>query len=376
MLSSSTSEQAFADYIDQTRTSGSAGQNKLLALLPENHPAYQGRANSSMVRLRSYALAALYEVGVDNNSFAYIIDVLENSGDAYSVAAAARNIRAIEKPHPDLAKYLISAISNVWNMDKPICFASFNPQWPLQQYSTALEEIFSTLSYMGAYAANQTLQLEELRDNYKSKFNPATYGMLCDCIANIQADNREIKACCLPPLNTQLPLSSGQADEPLGNIQLQDQNGNYTCWNEFFYGSLSLVAFFYVTCSNPKKCSQTIYNLAAIQNMLAKIGLLKKVRIAAITYTAEIDSPDTLKHYGQSRGLNFNEQCKMFRCANGITPLSNILDLQVNYIGDTVNQHSIELFLFNEYSQLTQTFSRIQAEPIKVVDEIEKRLTG
>lgn len=372
ILTAETTESQFAAYIDNFRSSSLPGHENILCVLQESHNVYLGRSDASMMRMRSYALSTLFDLGVPDDAIGYIIDILENSHHAYAVASAARTVRAMEKPHPEMARYLVKSISNIWKMDKPVSFETFEHAWPLSNYTTALDEIFTSLSWMGAYAKAELNDLVMLRDECKYQFNPSIFEKMCDCIEVILNDERTFKTCCIKPLK-KLPSFAGNREcGSLNQIQLQDQEGHLVKWGEYFSGKYSLVAFFYVTCTNPKKCSQTIYNLAEIQRLLNSASLSQQVNLAAITYTSEQDSPDELKNYGHVRGLEFNDRCKMFRCSNGAEQLTNALNLQVNYIGQTVNQHSIELFLFNETGELLRTFTRVQTDPNHIVSTIAK----
>ena len=69
----------------------------------------------------------------------------------------------------------------------------------------------------------------------------------------------------------------------------------------------TVITFFYTRCQYANKCSRTLGHLAALQRELAQAGVGKQVRLIAITYEPQYDTPDRIKRYGGDRGLTFSE---------------------------------------------------------------------
>ena len=286
--------------------------------------------------------------------------------------AAARSLRGVESPHPEIANYLVKAIYNIWEHDNPISFDSYQIEWPLKNFTTALTEIFETLAHFGIFARPVLSDLEHLLQHCAHKFDMHVQVKLSKAIGAIKEDQREIESGCCKDfvLFDEQEESSEQATpgDVRGDLVLQDQDGSRITWNEFFAHKPTILAFFYTRCSNPRKCTQTIIGLATIQKRLIEIGFNGKVRVAAISYDPKFDSPGALKSYGNARKFIFNDDSCMFRVQEDFDEVIRAFRLGVNFNGSQVNSHRIELFLLGSNGKLDRSFLRLQTDPQKVVD--------
>ncbi len=366
---SSTTERKFASYVDNFKGEKNRSGEVLLKLLPESHPLYRQRPVMQMMRMRAYIISAFYYTGIPKGALIYILDILENSFHPYSVAAAARTLRVLPDPNPELSTYLMKAIYNIWKLDQPITFESYEPKWPLKDYTTAMQEILTSLAWMGAKAQGYLENLNALYDELRDQLNSDVSAKLVSCINQIKSAPPETVSCCMKPL-----LSDEEGDENttpnIDETELQDQDNNFIRWGEFFLGRPSIIAFFYASCTNPRKCTQTIYNIAEIQDLLENEKLADSVNLAAITYTPELDTPASMKLFGKHRGLNFGERCKMLRCTGDMVSLSRAFKLEVNYIDTTVNQHRIEFFLLNKNGELVKSVLRLKTDSHQIISGI------
>lgn len=367
----STPVDRVAELIDRIKESPDDQAHALVPLLSEQHPVYRDRSAGEVIRMRGYTIAALELTGLPDHAVPYILEVLESGFHPYLVAAAARSLRGMERPHPQIAPFLIKAIYNIWQGDNPVSFDSYRVEWPLEKYSTALAEIFETLSYFGSYAQKILPDLEHLNQFSMDKFSDSGRENLLKAIEVIRGDKREVDAgCCeLPHL---LQYSAEQAE--LGgvgsvpsNLSIQDQDGKHLEWEDFFSEKPTILAFFYTRCKNPRKCTQTIFNLAAIRRLLENSNLASKVRVAAITYDPTFDTPEALKSYGDARKFAFDDDSKMLRVPDGFDQVVQAFDLGVNFTGSQVNSHRVELFLLNSEGRIARSFLRLQSEPSQVV---------
>ena len=169
---------------------------------------------------------------------------------------------------------------------------------------------------------------------------------------------------------------ASREDLDIASVELEDQDGRRFEWDQFFRGKRSVLAFFYATCMNPRKCAQTIYNLANIHKGLLDAGLDGQVRVCSnyvrpsAGYACRATPVQvSLKAYALVRTP------KMMRVPGQFDGLIDAFDLGVNYIGNQVNDHRVELYLLDCDGKITHAFLRLQADPEHVITELT-RLTS
>lgn len=376
-LDGSLPEQTFAALVDQLRPRGRESAPDLVSLLAVSHAVFHGRSASSAARMRAYAMAAFHDTGLPDQAVPYIVEVLETSFHPNLVAAAARAVRGMAAPDARLADYLIRSIYNIWQNDQPVTFETYDVKWPLTSFSTALLEVLDTLAWLGPQARHVIPELDTLSSTFSKRFNPRVRAAIVRCIETLRPSAADSpKACCCgsAPLIDSGAVTSGK-DLDIASIELEDQDGRRFEWHQFFKGKPSVLAFFYTTCINPRKCALTIYNLVSIHQRLSDAGLDDQVKIAAITYDPQRDTPAVLRQYGESKGVRFGADCKMMRALGQFDGVVDAFDLGVNYIGNQVNDHRVELYLLDCEGKIAHAFLRLQANPEHVIAELA-RLTS
>lgn len=375
-LDGSVTEQAFAALIDRHRRRGGDAAMALVPLLSVSHEVFRGRSASASARMRAYAMAAFHDTGLPDAALPYVVEVLETSFRANVVAAAARAVRGMAVPDARLADYLVRSIYNIWQNDQPVSFETYDVKWPLAHFSTGLLEVLDTLAWLGPRAHNVIPELETLLSSYRERFNPQVRTAIERCVDTLRSTPAgPRKACCSSAPLVESGAAEIGADRDIASIELEDQDGRSFEWHQFFRGKPTALAFFYATCMNPRKCVQTIYNLVDVQRGLSGAGLDGQVRVAAITYDPRRDTPAVLRQYGESRGVRFGADCKMMRVPTQFDRVAGAFDLGVNYTGDRVNDHQIELYLLNRDGEIAHRFLRLQADPETVIAELA-RLAG
>jgi protein SCO1 len=379
ILDHATPGEVIAAFIDGIKGRPEGRAAELLPFLSERHPVYRDRLAGETVRIRGYAMAAFEQTGMPDRALPYVLESLESEFHPYLVAAAARALRGMRQPHPAIGAYLIKAIHNIWGADKPVSFASYHLEWPQREFSTGLTEIFSTLAGFGASARKVLPDLEHLHQSFADKFSDKARSALADAITAIRDDDREVPSdCCGLP---NLLQRAGKQSEPLqlvcvpSDLVIQDQDGLQMKWADFFCEKPSVVAFFYTRCANPRKCTQTILNLAYVGDELERAGLSGKVRLAAITYEPQFDTPAALKSYGNSRRFRFDEDSRMLRVPDDFQQVVHAFELGVNFTGSQVNSHRIEFYLMDTNGKIVSSFVRLQTEPKQVVDAVHALLS-
>jgi protein SCO1/2 len=367
------SEQTYATQVDQLRQRGRDGWPELVSLLSISHDVFCGRSASSAVKMRAYAIAAFHDIGLPDQAVPYVVEILETSFQPNLVAAAARAVRGMASPDARLADCLIRSIYNIWQNDQPVSFDTYDVKWPLTNFSTALLEVLDAITWMGAHAHHVLPELETMSSTFRNRFNPQVRAAILRCIESLQSSPASSpRACCRSaPLIEAGAVARGK-DLDIATIELEDQDGGRFAWQQFFRGRPSALAFFYASCMNPRKCAQTIYNLASIQKGLSDAGLDGRVRVAAITYDPQRDAPAVLRQYGVSKGLRFGADCKMMRVPRRFDGVIGAFDLGVNYIGNQVNDHRIELYLLDRDGNIAEALLRLQADPEHVVTALAR----
>jgi protein SCO1/2 len=356
-------EESIAALVDSIRQAPRR-RDDLVALLPENHPLYAGRGANATVRLRGYILAAFEDVGLPAAALPYVLDELQNSRDAYVTAAAAKALRGLAQPSPEVVPYLLRAFDNVRYLDDAISFETYKPRWPLRQRTTALEEIFKTFASLGSVARGALSELEALHADTLAPRAQAALTAAIETIAGSEAED----CCCDEPVAIEVQTQAdGRAGPPSG-VVLQDQDGRLLTYAEFFSQSPSIVVFFYTRCDNPNKCSLSIAKLARLQHAIVTQGLAGQLKTAAITYDFGFDLPPRLRAYGENRGVAFDDHNRFFRTPTDFATVREYFALGVNFGDVLVNRHRIELYVLDESGRIVDSFTRLQWEPSEVLN--------
>jgi protein SCO1/2 len=372
-LDEHTPEEAVAELVDAVKRSPER-REVLVGLLPERLSLYDGRSANATVRMRGYILAAFEQTGLPDAALPYVLEELENGRDAYLVAGAARALRGLENPTSQVVPFLVKAVENIKYVDDALTFEDYKPRWPIPNFTTALTEIFRTFGWLGAHADSALPYLEELRAQRSAEFSRSVRAEIGNAIERIGSDPRAAHDCCGTVPASPSPVVHTLQKKPrkglsIGEIELEDQEGNTLTFGEFFGGKPSIVVFFYTRCENPNKCSLTITKLARLQRAVVEEELEGLLRTAAITYDPAYDLPPRLRAYGENRGVAFGDDNRMFRTRTGFNELQEYLRLGVNFTGATVNRHTIELFVLDGRGEVAFAFTRLQWDVREVLEQ-------
>jgi protein SCO1/2 len=372
-LDEATPEEEVARYIEQIRARPDLAE-LLVELLPQGHPLYAGRGANQVARIRGYLLASFETLGLSENALPYALEELENSQDAYLVAASAKALRGLPKYSAELLPFLFEAITNIQYKDDAISFDSYKPLWPLEQHTTALTEIFRTFRTLGAYARPALEQLQKLQSNLN--FGADVREEIATAVEAIQSDQREIPLpCCSIPtgkkrLPAAIPLPKLATLDKIGSVQFQDQDEHNATFAEIFSEKPTVLGFFYTRCDNPNKCSLTITKLGQLQKRIAEEGLAGRIRIAAVSYDPGYDTSDKMKGYCQNRRFFLDQDNLALRAdKDRFKELRDYFELGVNYSSSVVNRHQIELYVLNGNGEVATAYTNFQWDVEDVLDE-------
>ena len=366
------SELQFAALVDAIADDPSR-RDGLRDLLREDHPSYDQRGATAVVRMRGWVLAALARTGVPDDALVFVLEELDTGRDPYLVAAAARALRACTAPRAAFAPFLMRAFENVRYHDEPVTFDAYGEYATASGATTPVGEVMATLAWLGPLARGVLPEIEALRSTRGvSRRLRVELDRAVAAIAGASVEAPDTETCC------GLPGGIGQAlswlpglrqDGPaVAAIQFEDQDGSPVRFHDVFHGQPSIVVFFYTRCDNPLKCSLTVAKLARVQRMLDEQGLAGRVRTAAITYDPAYDLPSVLRGYGESRSLRMDGGHRMLRATQGMAALRGHFGLGVNFVGSIVNRHRIELFVLDAGGRVRFSFERVRWDEQQVID--------
>lgn len=369
------SEESIAAFVDEVRANPEL-RDELLPLLREGHALYKGRGTQECIRLRGYMLAAFEVTGLPPAALIFALEDLYNTRSAYLIGGAAKAIRGMAQPHPEVVPYLLEAVVNIRNMDDAITFDTYKPVWPVPHFTTGLCEVFKTFAWLGAYAREALPQLKKYAE--EAVFQLGVLKEITRAIEVIEADLREVDFSCCGPSpklagRKDIESGSGKINPRLKNIILEDQNGAKVPFASFFLGKPTVVSFFYTRCMAINKCSLTVGNTGRLANALRETPLQDKVNVALITYDPVYDLPERIRVYAETRRCEFSDSFKAFRVSPAdYELLKEHFRLEVGYSTSIVNQHQVETYLLDHKGKIRHTLVRIQWG----VDEIKDKITS
>src|SRR5262245_24180735 len=106
------SESEFAALVDALAADPDR-REQLTDLLREDHPLYDQRGATTIVRMRGWVLLALARSEVSNAALLFVLEELDTGIDAYLVAAAARALRSYPHPTASFAPFVMRGLNQI-----------------------------------------------------------------------------------------------------------------------------------------------------------------------------------------------------------------------------------------------------------------------
>jgi protein SCO1/2 len=373
---SALSEPQFAGLVDSLGADP-AKRPELIEFLREDHPVYDQRGASAIVRMRGWIFIALSRTGLTDDGLLFVLEELDTGRDAYLVAAAARALRSYAEPVATFAPFVVRALHNVRYHDEPVAFSCYGEYATGTTDVTPIRELLATLLWLGGAARCALSEIKTFRAN-PGGLSKKTLAELDRTTKAITAAGKSAPDCCALPgfLGNALSWTRGtrRGCETIESIAFEDHDGTRITFAEFFQGRPTVVLFFYTRCDNPQKCSLTIDKLARVQALLEQRGLTDRIRTAAITYDPAFDGPDRMRGYGKNRGVRLSDGHRMLRPTDGIGALRTHFKLGVNFIESLVNRHRIEVYLLDAAGALAASYQRIHWNEQQIVERAAELL--
>ena len=354
---SAASAADLAAHIDAIRLMPDAAA-ALAAMLAEQSPFFAGRGTNEAERLRGYILASFEAVGLPPEVVPFVLEELETGQNAYTVAAAARALRAAPEVPADAPSLLVGAIARLRRADDVVSFDQFDPVPSDGDGVTALTELARTLTLLGPRAKSALADLKALVDREGETFLPALRAELAKAFEAIARPDVSAHPWCSAHEGAEsvAPSASVAARRDLSDLTLENQDGTRLSFSEAFAGRPTALAVFYTRCMNPEKCSLTVTRLAQLASRVETERL--DANVAGITYDPGFDRPARLRTYGADRGMIFSPRCSLLRTVGPFDPLREAFDLGVGFGPVTVNRHRLDLVVLDASLGVTDRFER------------------
>jgi len=156
------------------------------------------------------------------------------------------------------------------------------------------------------------------------------------------------------------------------DIALKDQDGRDRTLADLL-DQPALITFFYSRCQNAEKCSIAMSQLALLQRQLKQIGIEKRVRLIAITYEPQFDTPERMNRFATDRGLRLGEHALTIQL-DGKRHQQFVDEMlaPVNYNSGWVNTHGVELSLVDARGQLVRKYTTLLWRNEQVVKDLKR----
>ena len=136
-----------------------------------------------------------------------------------------------------------------------------------------------------------------------------------------------------------------------------------------------LVTFFYTRCQNSRKCPLTVSRLAGLQRHLEAEGLAERVRLLAITYEPQFDTPRRLARYAGNRGLALGPGALALRLEpERQQDVIDDLRVDVAYNTGWVSGHGVELSLLDAGGRLVRKYHAVYWQNPRVLEDVRRLL--
>jgi len=137
----------------------------------------------------------------------------------------------------------------------------------------------------------------------------------------------------------------------------------------------AVITFFYTRCQNAKKCSMAVSRLGALQRQLAQAGIDGQVRLLAITYEPQFDTPERIHRYASDRGFRLGENALALQLdATRHQKLVEELQAPANYNAGWINTHGVELSLLDGKGRVVRKYHTLLWDNDQVMKDLQRVL--
>lgn len=370
----------------------------LSSMLSYDAEIYKDRDKWEVVRLRSYILLTLGETGFPESAIPFLQDALTYVDDRMSAVELASAIEVaghLGSKGSSFAESIMSAYNRVFS-DEEFSLSSYQPACSKENATTiqleiikslgqicdskdepALKFLNSVLASSADHGVDKRAIIEAqrsldiiLQKKAESKFKSSS--IICPC----NKKKKQVKTTDKSIAKDEYAFIEAHERKEIKskNFSFIDQEGA----RKKFTGLIdrpTLLTFFYTRCQNDSKCSATISQLASLQNNLTSLSLNNKVKLVAITFEPEHDSPDLLKRYMIDRGVKLGNDAMAIKLdVNDHEALIKELIIPVGYNSGWVNGHGVEAILLDKHKKIVKKYSSSFWNTPELLADLEKLL--
>ena len=353
----------------------------LSSMLTYNAEIYRDRDKWEVLRLRAYILLALGEIGLPDSAIPFLQDALAYVDDRMSAVELASAIKVAGNLGVKGSRFgpgIISAYNRIF-ADEEISLNRYELAFSKQEATTVQIEIVRSLGNIcnkqDEYAikflnsvlasgddpgvdkrtiteAQRSLDII-LQKKGAGNFNYSS--PFCSCNKKKRSAEKTINSNATE--HSPFIEVKDRRQVMNKNILGTDQDGVKKEFTKLI-DRPTLLTFFYTRCQNDSKCSATIAQLASLQDHLSSLSLNNKVRLVAITFEPEHDSPDLLKRYMTDRGVKLGSDAMAIKLDTGDhQALINELMIPVGFNSGWVNGHGVEAILVDKNKRIVRKYN-------------------
>ena len=329
--------------------------------LRENNSINTNRSPIEAGQFRGYLLAALQQFPPNKELYRCIKYEFVFNGHAFNIAAAALAARNFPDSSVELIPLMEPYLSGLF-VDEWVDVTTPKLNYPIANPTKARYEIIKTLVEFGPLAYRSVKLLDEIADVKNSGLFGADSVLGYRSLSAAKYIRKVTPPCCQKEDNAiavtkviHLIAKSDRKQISTTGLQLMDQEGMSVKFDDL-RNKPFVLTFFYTQCTNDQKCVATVKRLGDLERECIQSNLQKTVGIYGMTYDPDFDSQSILKKYGNLYGFLFDKQMKFLRTTNDFSSISDQLGLRVNYGAGTVNQHGIQLFVFDKKGRVAAIF--------------------
>lgn len=384
-----TDHRVVAGLLDLVRRHGAGDPHlaeTVAALLPHQADLFQGRDRWYVLRLRAYMFATLADIGFPDSALPMLVDALayvDERMSAVEFGAAARVVATLGPEGRRFIPYLMQTIG-LRLAEEKFSLDRYETEFPPEEATTVEIEAVRSIGAVGTLEDEDALTLLRAVTQAapQSMLDPrlveaAQEGLLAmEARAGSQgragpgaaSDDAEYATPWLDPNDRRRPKNI--------DIPLVDQDGQEHTLDEVV-DRPTFLTFFYSRCQNAGKCSTAVARLAGLQKDLEAHGLSRAVRLLAITYEPEFDTPLRLKRYSVDRGLKLGQGALAVRLdVQRHASLLKDLETPVGYNAGWVNTHGVEAVLLDGEGRLARKYKTVVWDNAAVIRDLKRLLAG
>lgn len=330
----------------------------LTSWLNESHPIYANRTPTEANQFRGFVLSSLSKLPPNEELYKYVKFELLFAGHAFNIAAAAAAARRFTNKSSELVPLMEPFLNSLFH-DEWVDITTPELNYPIANPTKARYEIILSLIAFGPPAFRSVKLLDEIVECK----NCGSYGgdstLYTKALKATEYLRKVTPVCCQKEtiVKSEQPGillidNQNRKNVSMRQVKLIDQEGKTLEFDDLMDKPFVLT-FFYTQCTNALKCVSTVHRLGELEEECNKNNLAHRVGIYGITYDPDFDTPSILKKYGKMYGIKFSDNMKLLKTAdNSFAPLINQLKLRVSYGAGSVNQHGLQLFVFDKKGKL------------------------